>query len=283
MNNLFTIFILLITSTSILSQSNINDSNVPNKNKIRAIAEMGFLSVIDHKVQFSNSGTYFDYDSQGGQDVLFAVKRFSIELDYNEKNTIVLLYQPLRLESQVLLENDLIVDELTFPAGTSVKLLYSFPFYRFSYLRWLKTKSDRFNLAIGGSLQVRNATISFESSDGTRFRTNRDVGPVPALKIKSRALVGSKGFVEFEADGIYAPISYLNGSDNEVTGAILDASLRAGLKLKDPLSAFFNVRYLGGGAVGTSDVEANEPGDGFVRNWLHFSTFTAGFIYNWTY
>ena len=283
MKNLVTILVILLGSTSLLAQSSIESSDTYNKNRIRAIAEMGFLSVIDHKVQFSNSGTYFDYDDQGGQDVLFAIKRFSVELDYNERNTIVFLYQPLKLESQVLLENDLIVDELTYPAGTSVKLIYGFPFYRFSYLRWLKTKSDRFNLAIGGSLQLRNATISFESSDGTRFRTNRDVGPVPALKIKSRSLVGSKGFVEFEADGIYAPISYLNGSDSEVTGAILDASFRAGLKLRDPLSAFFNVRYLGGGAVGTSDVEANEPGDGYARNWLHFSTFTLGVIYDWHY
>ena len=283
MKNLMAIFLILLAPTFILGQASNDNTVSTNKNRIRTIAEMGFLGVLDHKVQFSNSGTYFDYDDQGGQDVLFPVQRFSMELDYNNRNTIVFLYQPLRLESQVLLENDLIVDELTFPAGTSVNLLYNFPFYRLSYLRWLKTKSDRFDLGIGGSLQVRNATISFESSDGTRFRTNRDVGPVPALKIKTRSLVGSKGFVEFEADGIYAPISYLNGSDNEVTGAILDASLRAGLKLKEPLSVFFNVRYLGGGAVGTSDVEANEPGDGYVKNWLHFSTYTIGVMYDWQY
>jgi len=130
---------------------------------------------------------------------------------------------------------------------------------------------------------LRNATISFESSDGSGFSTNRDIGPVPALKIKSRSLLGSKGFIEFEADGIYAPISYLNGSDNEVTGALLDASLRDGLKLRAPLSVFFQVRGLGSGAVGTSDVEANEPGDGYVRNWQHFSTFAVGIVYDWSY
>jgi len=283
MKILFTILLILITHTFILAQSSIDSTFNKSKNRIRVIAEMGFLNVLDHKVQFSNSGTYFDYDDQGGQDVLFSVKRFSIELDYNERNTIGFLYQPLRLESQVLLENDLIVDELTYAEGTGINLLYNFPFYRFSYLRWLKTKSERFDLAVGVSLQLRNATISFESIDGSKFRTNRDVGPVPALKIKSKSLVGSKGFIEIEADGIYAPISYLNGSDNEVTGAILDASIRAGLILKEPLSVFFNVRYLGGGAVGTSDIDANSPGDGYVRNWLHFSTFTIGAIYDSLY
>lgn len=283
MKKIIIISLVLLSPLFILAQTTIDTTFKNNKNKLRAVAEMGFLGVIDHKIQFSNSGTYFDYDDQGGQDVLFPVNRLSIELDHNERNTFVFLYQPLRIESQVLLEDDLTVDDLVYPAGTSVKMLYNFPFYRFSYLRKLKTKSDRFSLSLGGSLQLRNATISFESLDGSRFRTNRDVGPVPALKIKSRSLVGSKGFLEFEADGIYAPVSYLNGSTTEIVGAILDASFRAGLKLKEPVSAFFNVRYLGGGAVGTSDIGPNEPGDGYVRNWLHFSTITLGVIYDWRY
>lgn len=246
----------------------------------RAVAEIGFLGVLDHKVQFSNSGTYFDYRKEGGQDVLFPINRLSIELDFNERNTIVFLYQPLRLESQVLLQNDLIVDDLTFPASTSVKLLYNFPFYRISYLRELLPASEKYRFAIGGTLQIRNATISFESADGTRFRTNRDVGLVPALKIRGSAQLNRTFYLELEADGIYAPVSYLNGSDNEVVGAILDASLRTGMRITTPVSAFLNLRYLGGGAVGTSEEEEG-PGDGYVKNWLHFSTVSLGFIYEW--
>jgi len=247
---------------------------------IRAVAEIGYLGVLSHKVQFSNSGTYFDYRDQGGQDVLFPLSRLSIELDYNKRNTLVFLYQPLRLESQVLLKNDLVVDDLIFPASTSVKLLYNFPFYRLSYLRELLPNNTKYKLALGGTLQIRNATISFESSDGSRFRTNRDVGLVPALKVKSRAELNEKFYLEFEADGIYAPVSYLNGSDNEVVGAILDASLRTGIKVNDPMNMFLNLRYLGGGAVGTSDNNEG-PGDGYVRNWLHFSIVSLGFVYEW--
>ena len=43
--------------------------------KIRAVAEIGFLGVFAHKVQFSNSGTYFDYQKDGGQDVLFPIRK----------------------------------------------------------------------------------------------------------------------------------------------------------------------------------------------------------------
>ncbi len=47
-----------------------------------------------------------------------------------------------------------------------------------------------------------------------------------------------------------------------------------------PVRAFVNLRYLGGGAVGTSEDETG-PGDGYVKNWLHFGTVTLGFIYEW--
>lgn len=244
---------------------------------LTGVGELGFLAVADHRVQFSQSGTYFDYRKRGGQDVLFPVSRLSLELNINDKHTIYVLYQPLRLETEVLLTEDLVVDEMTFPANTGVNLLYNFPFYRASYTRTLFRDNPRFHLELGGSLQLRNATISFESKDETQFRTNRDVGPVPALKLRTRAYLSENVFTELEADGIYAPVSYLNGSDNEVVGAILDASLRTSYEFDAPVSAFLNLRYLGGGAVGTSEV--NGPGDGYVRNWLHFATVTVGFAY----
>lgn len=246
--------------------------------EFRAVAELGFLAVLSHKVQFGQNGTYFDYKKDGGQNVLFPVGRVSLELDLKERNTFILLYQPLTIQTQVLLNDDLIVDDLTFPANSSVDLLYNFPFYRISYLRELLPNKPKFDLAVGGSVQLRNATITFESTDGTRFRTNRDLGVVPALKVRARRNVSELFYVELEADGIYAPISYLNGSDNEVKGAILDASLRAGLKVTNTTNTFFNLRYLGGGAVGTSEDEPG-PGDGYVKNWLHFLTVTAGFVY----
>ncbi len=246
--------------------------------KFRAVAELGFLGVLDHKVQFSNSGTYFDYAKDGGQDVLFPISRLSLEFDFNRKNTIVFLYQPLRLTSEVLLSEDLIVDDATFAAGTGVRLLYNFPFYRVSYLRELLSDNPRYKFAVGGTIQLRNATISFESFDGQLFRSNRDLGIVPALKIRGRAQLNDRVYAELEADGIYAPVSYLNGSDNEVVGAILDASVRVGVEIIEPVNAFLNLRYLGGGAVGTSDDDEG-PGDGYVRNWLHFTTVSAGFIY----
>ena len=87
------------------------------------------------------------------------------------------------------------------------------------------------------------------------------------------------GFLEAEMDGFYAPIKYFNGGKSDVEGAILDASLRAGLELSEDVTGFFNVRYLGGGAQGTSK-DDDGPGDGYTRNWLHFMTASVGFSYH---
>jgi len=254
--------------------------NQTSKNyQFLSVAEIGFLGVLSNQIQFSNSGTYFNYQKEGGQDVLFPVSRLSLELDFKKRNTLILLYQPLRLETQVLLKNDLLVDELLFPASTNVKTLYNFPFYRLSYLRELLPKNTKYKLGIGGSLQIRNTTLSFESGDGTLFRTNRNVGIVPIIKIRGRVQLTKHAFAALEADGFYAPVSYINGSDNEIIGAILDASLRAGLQIAEPVHSFLNLRYLGGGAVGTNERD-DGPGDGYTKNWLNFITVSAGFMYS---
>lgn len=277
--NLSLLLILLFTSTFGLAQnSSMEIASEDNNLKIRGIAELGFLGVLSHQVQFSNSGTYINYVNEGGQDVLFPVSRLSLELEIRERHTLTFLYQPLRLETTTLLVRDLVIDDLVYPAGTGVNFLYNFPFYRISYMKELAPGSEKIDFALGASLQIRNATIEFKSTDGTLFRSNRDIGPVPILKFRTRYTINNLTYTEIEADGFYAPVSYINGSDNEVVGAILDASLRQGLNVTDEVGTFLNLRYLGGGAVGTSDDEPG-PGDGYVKNWLHFMTVSCGFIY----
>lgn len=58
----------------------------------------------------------------------------------------------------------------------------------------------------------------------------------------------------------------------------LDASLRVGRPVTDHIDGFVNLRYLGGGAEGTSKDE-DDFGDGYNENWLHFATVSLGFTY----
>jgi hypothetical protein len=221
---LFSLSVLSAFSQKSLMETNCDTSEL----RFRTVAEVGFLSVLSHHIQLGQNGNYFNYVKDGGQDVLFPTTRFSVEVDVNKRNTFILLYQPLRIETQAFLRNDVVFNDVTFRGSSGIKCLYNFPFYRFSYLRELTRNNEKFNFAIGGSLQIRNATISFESTDGEHYTDNRGIGPVPALKIRSKLKLNKCFYSEFEADGIYAPVSYLNGSDNEIVGAILDASLRFG-------------------------------------------------------
>ena len=269
------LFFTLVVNSQTINADNKCDTS---KFKFRAVSEIGFVSVLAHHVQFGQNGTYFDYVKDGGQDVLFPIFRFSLEMDVNKRNTLILLYQPLRIESQAFLRTDAVFNDITFPALTGINCLYNFPFYRFSYLRELMPNNNKYKFAIGGTLQIRNATISFESTDGSRFTTNGGIGPVPALKIRGKAQLNKCFYAELEADGIYAPVSYLNGSDNEIVGAILDASMRMGAQINESGRLFLNLRYLGGGATGT-DTGDVWPGDGYVKNWLNFLTVSTGFVY----
>lgn len=241
--------------------------------QLRAEAELGFLAPLSHRVQFSRDGSRIDYVDEGGQDVLFPFSRLATTLRVSERHAITLLYQPLELESREVASRDLRIDDEVFSRGTPMRFRYSFPFWRAGY-SYDVHRTPHSALGLGGALQIRDATIEFESLDGEQLRSNRDVGPVPLLRVYFEHALGQAGFIEAEADGFYAPVKYINGGDSDVVGAILDTSVRLGIELRYDTEAFFNVRYLGGGAEGTGDDRG--PGDGYTSNWLHFMTVSLG-------
>lgn len=244
--------------------------------RTRLNAELGFLAPVSHRIQFGTDATMFDYVSEGGQDNLFTFVRASADLDIGSRHSVIFLFQPLDLRSEVTVDRDVTVSNVTFPAGTPMELRYGFSFVRGSYL-YDFVEGPRKELALGLSLQIRNATIDFASKDGTLFTSERDIGPVPILKVRGRTPIGENAWVGAEVDGFYAPVSYLNGDDNDVIGAIVDGSLRAGLAQKGGTDLFVNLRYIAGGAQGYSDIEDVDSGsDGYTENWLQFMTVSLG-------
>lgn len=240
---------------------------------VRLNAEVGFLAPLAHSIQFGTDGTRFDYVKDGGQNLLFPVARLSADGDVG-RSSIVLLYQPLQIDTEVVIYDAIREDGVDFPAGTALDLRYGFSFWRGSYLYDL-AKADGAEAAIGLGMQIRDADIRFTSADGELRATNRDVGPVPLLKFRGRVPLGEKVWVGTEIDGVYAPVKYLNGADTDVVGALLDSSVRAGVALDHGTDVFLNARYLGGGAEG-SDKSPDGLGDGFTANWLHFFTLSVG-------
>lgn len=235
---------------------------------ISANAEMGFVAVLYHKIQFAKSDNYFNYRTDGGQDVLFSNYRFTVDMDINTRHSIVFLYQPLEISTLVSPKANVIMDGTTFNTGEGLHLLYRFPFYRASYL-YNFASNPLHEIAIGASMQIRNATIEFATPDGKKVVSERNVGPVPLLKFRGCYGFSNGFWLGVEIDGIYAPISYLNGSNNETVGALLDASLRGGYRINKNINTYLNVRYIGGGAT-------NSDPDNYARNWLQLAVCSLG-------
>lgn len=251
-----------------------------NSFEVRATAEIGFVGVLAHTIQFGKQGTKFDYVASGGQNVLFPFRRMSAELHLKPRHTIVLLYQPLDVRTETYLETPLVLDSDTFPAGIAMDLRYGFDFYRVSYQYDFWPEPER-ELAVGLSLQVRDASISFVPKDGSNARVYNDLGPVPILRFRGRLPVTFNTWVGTEIDGFYAQGKVVTGSTNvesSFKGAILDASLRYGLSLNESVDAFINARYIGGGASGQQSVPEISNTDGYTDNWLGTASLTLGFV-----
>lgn len=243
---------------------------------LRATAELGFVGVLRHGIQFGKDGTYFDFRERGGQDVLFPFFRFTGELGIKDRHSLIFLIQPLKLKSSATLDQDLQVDGTRFASGTAMAFKYDFGFYRFGYLYDLLKDPDQ-ELGLGLALQIRNATIDFASRDGEQLATNRNVGVVPLLKLRGRWTPrrGHGFWLGAEVDGAYIRGKVISGTRDYFEGALLDASLRAGFAVPRAGDVFVNLRDVGGGARGT-DTTPSRGTDGYAENWLHTMALSLG-------
>lgn len=234
--------------------------------------ELGYSAVMSHTIQFSQDGTKFNYVKSGGQDVIVPFARADVTVRTSEKDRFVFLYQPLELNTRTVVWDGLKVDDVTFAPGTPVDFKYSFPFYRFSWLRdtW---SNESTQIALGASLQLRNARIEFTSVDGKQHRSNRNVGPVPIFKFQTRTQVADGIWWGTDVDTIYVPVKYLNGGNSDVVGSFHDVSVKLGFPVVSWLDAAFVTRYIGGGNKGTSK-SPSRGSDGFSENNIHTVNFS---------
>jgi hypothetical protein len=229
--------------------------------QLRLVSEAGFLGTLSNEGEFGDGASRIDFREAAGQDNLAFYTRWSTEIEIS-KHTFIFLYQPLSTEGIRTPSRDERYEGVTFEAGHPVRTTFSFPFYRLSYLYEVTSNRDSY-LSLGLTGQIRNANYTFTRLDGEAFSRTSSVGFVPALKARGETTVGKSAFLGFEADGIYAPISVINGSSNNTVGAIVDFSLRGGVRVQDMSNVFLNLRYLGGGAT-------NEDPSNYAKNWLHF-------------
>jgi hypothetical protein len=223
--------------------------------------EIGYVAVLKHLYQAGSGGTPFNYVTQGGQDILFPYQRYSADVVLGGRHIVTLLYQPLTLNTQTVVNRNtasvdpLVIDDVSFPDDTVLDLKYGFDFWRASYLYDFARSPDTI-LGAGISLQIRNASIVFSGvHPGTLvpLRTaQQNIGPVPILKVRAAHQFSPRFGVDFEADGFYASSAFFNGSANPFTGWVWDAALSATTTVAPGAKAFLVVRSIGGGAEGNN-------------------------------
>ncbi|MDC7240742.1 MAG: hypothetical protein PQJ50_10315 [Spirochaetales bacterium] len=233
--------------------------------------EFGFTGIIKHEIQSGTTGDkgdIFNYKTQGGQDILFPFSRFQADLEILERHHAVFLYQPLTIETTAVIDEDFRFNGQNFTTTDGeLTLLYSFDFWRFSYL-YDVIEAPGFFLSPGISFQIRNARIIFKSEENMSIQS--DIGPVPILKLRTGYQWDNGAYVMFEGDGFYASNKFFNGADYPFTGYIYDLSLRGGYRFNKQFSSYLNLRFLGGGAEGTND------NDEYTYNDLHTFSVTIG-------
>lgn len=251
------------------------------------VAETGFVKIWYHTIQIGETDDVLDYVKEGGQEILFPFSRLTAEATLADRHTIIFLYQPLEIITQVRFDEPRTIDGVVFgdegDGVEGVNLTYGFPFYRLSYL-YDFAAADNLELSAGLSLQLRNATLRFESTDGAETVTSQDLGPVPIIKVRGEyQFPGTKvpgAFVGLEADGFYASSAFINGAEYPFTGSIFDASVRAGFEPVPGFELFTNIRALGGGANGTRPPENRtvwtQSRAGFTENFLVSTSLTIG-------
>lgn len=269
-------FLVVGLLSTAFAQSTESILNVPDSSwTIHPHYEIGFLAPITHRIQLGKDGTDFNFIQDGGQDNLFRFQRLEMGFQHQGRHHLTFLFQPCDILSTNEAYQDLQFDSVIFAEGTPMEFRYGFDYYRGTYMYdWREGTAEQ--LSFGVALQIRNATLDFRSQNGELQNTNRDIGPVPLLAMQGKFERENNQWWGFDAAGSFAPIKYINGSNTDIVGAILDASVRGGIHLQQGTDAFVNLRYIGGGAEGT-DNTPDRGKDGYVLNWLNFVTLSVGF------
>jgi hypothetical protein len=275
-------FVSLLSFFSHLYPPALYGQDLENKasDAVEVQTELGVLGVINHRIMYSRENTHFDYVKEGAQDNLVTYQRYSASMKMDDGALVRFVYQPLELRSRANLKRDILVDNVPFAAGTPTRFVYSFPYYRGTYL-WETVNSERSTLHLGLGLQIRNARTEFQTLDGETLVSNRGVGPVPLLALAFRYRLSSSLDLEFEAEGNHASSAIFNGDDeDETTGALVDSSLKLSSQINQRFRTFASLRYISGGSRGTTRDRDNPTSDGYSSNWIDLAAVSLGLVAN---
>lgn len=241
------------------------DAKAPAEEPRRALdslitdVEAGPLYLFQNDGRYGEGGTKYSAAEVGQQRNLAVGLRVAVEAARGN-HSLIALWAPLDLTTRFTLTRDLTFRDTTFAAGTVLDHRYLFEGFRMSYL-YRVVGTPKFSLRLGGSLQVRNASVEFRTVDAAPavFSVERDIGLVFAFKARAR----------YDAGPVYAmlDVDFFNTFGLGLAGGIHDVALTLGVPLFDGVDVFLRLRVVGGGAT----VPKRE-----IYNWGNFGSAVAG-------
>jgi hypothetical protein len=151
-----------------------------------------------------------------------------------QKHSLRLLYAPLSVRTSFTPASDILFDQVSFLAGSSVDALYKFNSYRLSYIYHFD-RVGNFSFRLGFTAKIRDAAIELEASD--RAGSTTDLGFVPLLNFGVRYDISSRFYIDLDADGSWAP-----------QGRAIDAALKVGYQVHPQVAIETGYRVVEGGA-----------------------------------
>lgn len=188
---------------------------------------------------------YNDVRIPGDQGTLFSLNeelkaegkifyRLRVNYNINSRNIISVLYAPLTLKSQGSVSQDILFEDVLFPANSDIDATYKFNSYRLTY-RYELVQKPKFNFGIGFTAKIRDAKIALASGDEQSEKVN--VGFVPIINFRLSWNPVEKIGILFEGDALAAP-----------QGRAEDVLLALTYKVSDKIGIKAGYRILEGGA-----------------------------------
>ncbi len=102
------------------------------------------------------------------------------------RSEISLFAAPLRIESDGVVEEDILFDDTTFPEGTDITADYRFDSYRLTY-RYAVVDRDGMRISLGASAKIRDASIRLEGGGLSASTENTGFVPLVSFGLDWRA------------------------------------------------------------------------------------------------
>lgn len=197
--------------------------------------ESGVLSTGLNNIRNGANGTLFSLknDFKSPKSPFLRI-RFGFLL--NQKHHFSILYAPLKLTVNTILNTPIIFNDANFEANVPSEAVYQFNSYRFTYNRSI-INTNTFNLGLGVSAKIRDAGASLRNSN--TFSKNFGIGFAPLINIITQWKISNKFGIHIFGEGIAAS-----------KGRAIDFLFTGTYEINTNLQANIGYRILDGGADG---------------------------------